>query len=175
MKRDVLLLNQSEEVLQIISWKRAVRLLQSGRATKPYKYNKSYQIRTVKGVYDLPAAIVLLDYVLLPSDNFKPTRRNVFKRDKWTCQYCGFHSKDPANLTVDHVHPRCKGGDSSWTNLVTACPTCNQKKSNHSLRECGMTLDQKPKKPNFYAMRLVGLDDTGKEMWSRWIKGIHIE
>ena len=169
MKRNVLLLNSSEEVLQVINWRKAVKLLESGKARKPFDYNKTYTIRTVTGKYKLPAAIVLLRYVYLPYDDSSPTRRNVFKRDKWTCQYCGYHSKDTKKLTIDHVHPQCKGGGTQWTNLVTACPTCNGKKANKLLKECGMKLANKPKIPKRLALQMVGLDENGIKLWERWI------
>ena len=83
MKRDVLLLNSSEEVLQVINWRKAVKLLESGKARRPFDYNKTYTIRTVTGKYELPAAIVLVRYVYVPhlEDSSTPTRNNIFKRD----------------------------------------------------------------------------------------------
>ncbi len=175
MNRDVLLLNSSEEVLKIINWKTAVKLLETGKAKAPHGYNKNYNIRTVAGVYELPAAIVLVRYVQIPWEETRitATRKNVFKRDNWTCQYCDYKSKDPKKLTVDHVHPKCKGGGYQWTNLVTACPSCNRKKANLSLKESGMTLKNKPTTPDVYAIELVGLDSNGREMWKRWLD-IHI-
>ena len=96
MKKDVLLLNSSEEVLKVITWKKAVKLLTLGKAKKPYNYNKSYSIRTIRGEYKLPAAIVLIKYVFMPypEDSMSPTRKNIFKRDNYTCQYCGYHSNN---------------------------------------------------------------------------------
>ena len=142
MNRNVLLLNSSEEIIKVIDWKKAIKLLESGKAKKPYAYNKTYSM---------------------------PSRRNVFKRDNWTCQYCGFISKNPKSLTIDHVYPKCMGGGTQWTNLVTACPKCNSKKGNKLLKECGMKLKNKPTKPKRLALQLVGLDESGKELWSRWV------
>ena len=175
MKRQVLLLNESEEILKVISWKKAISLLEKGKAKRPHGYEKNYNIRTVAGVYQLPAAIVLVRYVRVPWEfsNIQPTRKNVFKRDGWSCQYCGHTSKDPKKLTIDHVHPKSKGGDSTWTNLVTACPTCNRKKANHLLKECDLTLSRKPKKPTLWGIQLVGMSEDGKELWKRWLD-IHI-
>jgi 5-methylcytosine-specific restriction endonuclease McrA len=171
MSRNVLLLNSSEEVLRVIGWKRAVKLLQSGKAKKPFNYNKSYSIRTTSGEYNLPAAIVLVRYVYLPysDDVVSPTRTNIFKRDKYTCQYCGYSSKNPKNLTIDHVHPRCRGGGTQWTNLTTACPDCNIKKGNKLLKDSGMKLSKKPFKPKKLALQMVGVDYDGKMLWERWI------
>jgi len=176
MKREVLLLNASEEVLGLVDWKRAVKLIESGKATQPHNYNKKHKIKTTTGTYDLPAAIVLIQYVHIPwSDKLNPTRQNVFRRDNWTCQYCGQRTKDTSKLTIDHVHPRSRGGDSGWTNLTTACPDCNTRKGNKLLKETNMKLLNKPKKPkSCYALRMVGMDENGEELWGRWID-IHIE
>ena len=72
--------------------------------------------------------IRLVSYVRIPRDTHrrKITRRAVFARDDWTCQYCGARS----NLTVDHVIPRSKGGASSWENIVASCAPCNRRKGN---------------------------------------------
>ncbi len=167
--REVLLLNACEQVLKIIPWPKAVKLLMSGKATKPTNYTKFYEIRTTSGVFELPAAIVLVRFYHLPTAIINPTRDNVFRRDNNTCQYCGLHMKNKKMLTIDHVHPRSKGGDSSWTNLTTACKECNSKKSNKTLKECGMVLKEKPKKPLYYAFHLKGLDENGKKIWEKWI------
>tara|TARA_Y100000034_G_C6768887_1_gene342921 strand:- start:102 stop:623 length:522 start_codon:yes stop_codon:yes gene_type:complete len=171
MKRDVLLLNSSEEILKIINWKKAIKLLTSGKAKKPHNYKKSYPIRTIRGEYKLPAAIVLVKYVYMPysEDSMSPTRKNIFKRDNHTCQYCGYQSNNLKKLTIDHVHPRSMGGGTQWTNLVTACSTCNTKKGNKLLKECNMNLKNKPKKPRRLTLQLVGLDEHGKKLWERWI------
>jgi len=169
MNRNVLLLNSSEEVIKVINWKKAIKLLESGKAKRPYNYNKNYSVRTISGEYKLPAAIVLVRFVYLPYEHSLPTRKNIFKRDKWTCQYCGFKSKNPKSLTIDHVYPKSRGGGTQWTNLVTACPKCNCKKSNKLLKECNMKLKNKPTKPKRLALQMVGLDESGKELWSRWV------
>jgi hypothetical protein len=171
MNRNVLLLNSSEEILKVIGWKKAIKLLTSGKARKPYNYEKTYSIRTIDGEYILPAAIVLVNYVYMPysENSMSPTRRNVFKRDNHTCQYCGYQSNNPKKLTIDHVHPRSKGGGTQWTNLVTACPSCNTKKGNKLLKECKMKLKNKPRKPRRLALQLVGLDEHGRKLWERWI------
>ena len=80
--------------------------------------------------------IRLVSYVNVPRDAHrrKITRRAVFARDSWTCQYCGSRS----NLTVDHVIPRSKGGTSSWENIVASCAPCNRRKGDRLPRQAGM-------------------------------------
>ena len=103
MKREVLLLNSCEQVLKIISWKKAVKLLLSGKATKPHTpYKKTHTIRTVTGKVEIPAAIVLLRFHELPELDVRPTRRNIFKRDNHTCQYCGLHEDERAVNLIPH-------------------------------------------------------------------------
>src|SRR5437773_6740283 len=92
-----------------------------------------------------PAVIRLRQYVRLPRDvhRRKITRRAVFARDGWACQYCGSRS----NLTVDHVVPRSKGGISTWDNIVASCAPCNRRKGDYLLRQVGMSLRRRPRKP----------------------------
>jgi 5-methylcytosine-specific restriction endonuclease McrA len=90
--------------------------------------------------------IRLVSYVRVPRDTHrrKITRRAVFARDDWTCQYCGARS----NLTVDHVIPRSKGGASSWENIVASCAPCNLRKGSALPRQAGMRLQRQPRTPS---------------------------
>lgn len=170
MDREVLLLNSCEKILRVISWKKAVKMLLTGKAIKPLtRYNETYVIKTPKGDMTIPAAIVLFRFYELPEVEVKPTRRNIFRRDDNTCQYCGVKTKNQKNLTIDHVRPKCLGGDNTWTNLVTSCRECNLKKGNMLLKEFGCELLRKPQKPKSYALHLMGLDENGKKLWSRWV------
>ena len=94
-----------------------------------------------------PVVIRLLTYVRIPRDAHrrKITRRAVFARDRWTCQYCG-HER--GNLTVDHVVPRSKGGPSTWDNIVTCCAPCNRRKGDRLPKQANMVPARKPKAPN---------------------------
>ena len=70
------------------------------------------------------------------------TRRAVFARDGWVCQYCGSAAEN-----VDHVIPRSRGGPHEWDNVVAACRRCNSKKENRLPHEAGLTLRVKPFAP----------------------------
>jgi 5-methylcytosine-specific restriction endonuclease McrA len=98
----------------------------------------------------------------------KLTRREVFRRDKYTCQYCGRHSSD---LTVDHVWPKHLGGEHTWTNVVAACPSCNHRKGGRQLTEAQMVLLQTPKEPpaNAYYIFSRHLDENSE--WEQFIRG----
>lgn len=119
-----------------------------------------------------PEVIVLNEYAELGQKSVVFSRKNLFKRDKYTCQYCG-KQPGPDELTVDHVVPRSKGGVSSWTNCVLACVECNKRKADKSLDKCGLKLRRMPRKPSWKALaqisphnRLQSWDDfLAKAYW----------
>ena len=98
----------------------------------------------------------------------KLTRREVFRRDNYTCQYCG---RRDVNLTVDHVVPRHLGGPHKWTNLVAACSACNHRKGGRKVEEAHMHLAHIPKEPPANAAYIFGrhLSDNGE--WEPYISG----
>lgn len=125
----VLVLNSSYEPLNITSWKRAVVLLLKEKA----------QVLSNR-------VIRLLNYVKVPLSkivSYKPSRAMIYKRDDNTCQYCGAKTR----LTIDHVIPRCRGGEDTWENLVVACSSCNTKKGNTLLEQTNMKLMKNPRAP----------------------------
>ena len=93
-----------------------------------------------------PTVIRLITYVRVPRDvhRRKITRKAVLARDSWTCQYCG--SSKPG-LTVDHVIPRSRGGESVWENIVASCAPCNRRKGNRLPREIAMHPRTRPRAP----------------------------
>lgn len=167
-KKKVLLLNASEEVIAFIDWKKAVCLLFSGKARKPFNYEGEYEIRTTCGVFRLPFAIALVEYVRIPYKKAKLTRENVFRRDKFCCQYCGI-GLNASNATLDHVLPVSRGGKDSWENLVASCKKCNTKKSNQTPREARMKLLNEPSLPSNSALVMTIINEETKEIWGRWL------
>ena len=91
----------------------------------------------------IPSVVVLRDYVR-PSRSTAFTRFNLFLRDEFSCQYCG----KKGEMTFDHVLPRCKGGKTSWSNVVAACGSCNLKKGSRDLKASGMKILKQPFKPS---------------------------
>jgi 5-methylcytosine-specific restriction endonuclease McrA len=91
-----------------------------------------------------PSVIRLVNFVKRPRPKVRFTRREVFKRDGFTCQYCG---KKPRELTIDHVQPTSRGGKDTWANTVAACTGCNRKKGARTPEEAHMTLRGKPSEP----------------------------
>ncbi len=142
--KSVLVLNQDFTPLTICSVQRAFLLVYLNKAELINDVH-GRQLRTVTTSFPFPSVIKIINYVSLPYRGVVLTRHNVFKRDGFTCQYCGTRS----DLTLDHLVPRSKGGKSNWTNLVTACKPCNAKKGDYSLEQSGMRLRKSPTKPSY--------------------------
>jgi 5-methylcytosine-specific restriction endonuclease McrA len=103
-----------------------------------------------------------------PRPHVKLTKVEIFRRDNYTCQYCGIRAK---GLTIDHITPRYLGGDHSWENLVTACPECNRKKGGRTLKQARMTLRKKPYEPRATALYLYGSHAEENESWEQFLQG----
>lgn len=139
----VLVLNASYEPLNVCSVRRAVVLVLKEKAELVEKGERT--VRSESTTLPHPVVIRLVTYVRIPRDQRRRriTRRAVFARDSWTCQYCGTTS----HLTVDHVMPRSRGGASDWENIVTACAPCNRRKGNRTSVETGMHPRRSPRAP----------------------------
>lgn len=140
----MLVLNATYEPINVCTVRRAVVLLMKEKAEMIEQSE-----RTLHSAYSSmtrPMVIRLVAYVKVPRDNHrrKITRRAVFARDGWTCQYCGSRHQ----LTVDHVVPRSKGGPTSWDNIVAACAPCNRRKGDSLLRHTNMELARAPRAPS---------------------------
>ena len=114
-----------------------------------------------------PVVIRLVTYVRVPRDTHrrKITRRAVFARDNWTCQYCGSRS----NLTVDHVIPRSKGGASSWDNIVASCAPCNRRKGDHLPDKAGMHPRRTPRDAPARTSSSTSPRPTIPAAWRQWL------
>jgi 5-methylcytosine-specific restriction endonuclease McrA len=141
----VLVLNASYEPINVCTVRRAAVLILKNRAEMIERGD--WALRSESFTLDRPVVIRLLAYVRIPRDAHrrKITRRAVFARDRWTCQYCG-HER--GNLTVDHVIPRSKGGPSTWENIVTCCAPCNRRKGDRLPAQARMVPVKLPRAPN---------------------------
>jgi 5-methylcytosine-specific restriction endonuclease McrA len=135
----VLVLNATFEPINVCTVRRAVVLLLKEKAE--VLEHAEYVLRSGSNTVPRPVVIRLVTYVRVPRDTHrrKITRRAVFARDNWTCQYCG-----KAAENVDHVHPRSKGGTHTWDNVVAACRRCNSKKENRTPEDSGLKLARRP-------------------------------
>ncbi len=145
MKTPVLVLNQNFEPLSVTRMRRAVILLWLGKAEIIEAFG--WQIHTPSTAFDSPSIIRLQSYIHLKRPAIPLTRKNIMKRDKYTCQYCG---KKGITMTCDHVIPKTRGGDDSWENLVCSCTYCNNRKGNRTLKEAEMKLRKIPKRPHYF-------------------------
>jgi 5-methylcytosine-specific restriction endonuclease McrA len=139
----VLVLNATYEPLNVTSVWRALSLVLSEKA-EIVEHDPGRQIRSPSRILAHPVVIRLLRYVRVPRFGArKITRRALFARDGYRCQYCG----DGSRLTVDHVIPRSRGGSTVWENMVTACAPCNLRKGDRLPTEVGMQPRNAPKPP----------------------------
>jgi 5-methylcytosine-specific restriction endonuclease McrA len=150
----VLVLNASYEPLQFISVRRAIVLLLQDKAELVEAAQQRLRARGVS--LEVPLVIRLVRYIRIPRRMRLPcSRRSILLRDRETCQYCGAQP-GRAHLTVDHVVPRSRGGETTWENVVTACRDCNHRKGGRTPEEAGMTLLTIPRQPQYVAFALLG-------------------
>jgi len=158
-----LLLNSTYEPMRVISWKKAILLLVQDKVEVLQVHDR--EIRSVSISFKLPSVLRLLSFVHIKASQrvVKFSRSNIFTRDEHSCQYCGQHFKSSA-LTFDHVIPIAKGGKKTWTNIVTACLPCNNRKSGRTPKEANMRLIKKPLKPRWHPTLTItiGLKKTPK-------------
>ena len=138
----VLVLNQNYQPLNVCNVRRAFVLLGRGRAE--LLVNGRGEVHTPTAAYPAPSVIRLMSFVRRPLLQRRLSRREVFARDGYLCQYCGRESRQ---LTLDHVLPRFRGGPHSWENVVTACIPCNHRKAGRTPKEAGMVMRQEPRVP----------------------------
>lgn len=123
-------------------------------------------IQAVRRRLRVPEVIVLAEYDRLPSAAVSFSRRNVFKRDHWTCQYCGMQPGGE-ELTIDHVVPRSQGGTSTWDNCVLSCIDCNHRKADRTPDQAGMKLRKAPVRPTWKPLYARHAERI--ESWSKFI------
>ena len=162
-----LLLNTTFEPISVLSWKKAVTLVFLGKVEVLKEYEK--EIKGVSITMRQPAVIRLLRLVRNNHVNVKFSRKNIFLRDNYTCQYCGKRF-EPRSLTCDHIVPRSRGGTAEWTNIVTSCLHCNLKKGDKLPDEVGMRPRKRPSRPNgFYMLMLLVGVNAMPDYWKDYV------
>jgi 5-methylcytosine-specific restriction endonuclease McrA len=159
-----MVLDESWRAIHTVSVRHALRLLATGAArgvlpetcetlTFPqwielHVPDSEVGIRTVREPVRVPEIVVLSHYkgMLVRTPSF--SRRNLMRRDRFQCQYCGIKPGLP-ELSIDHVLPRSRGGRSTWENCVLACRRCNRKKRNRTPQQAGMLLLRTPHVPRW--------------------------
>ncbi len=150
MSREVLVLNSDYEPLNICNLHRAIKLIYKEKADILHYCGEEQN--DFEFVYDgggddfaIPTVIRLRFQIKRPRPVARVSRRGIYLRDNYKCQYCDSSSE----LTLDHVIPKRLGGSETWENLVTCCRKCNGKKSDKPLDKCGLTLKKQPKAPKY--------------------------
>jgi 5-methylcytosine-specific restriction endonuclease McrA len=162
-----LLLNTTFEPLAIVSWRKAVTLLFLDKVEVVREYDR--EVRSVSRRMKLPAVIRLLCFVRSNRLTARFSRKNVFLRDDFTCQYCGKRF-EPRQLTCDHLIPRSKGGKAEWMNMVTSCVSCNLRKGNRLPEEVEMHPRKKPSRPTGFHVLMLDLGvKTLTDNWKEYI------
>ena len=165
-----LLLNATYEPLQIVSWKRAIRMLFQGKVEVIEVYDR--EVRSVTLSLNIPSVIKLQHYVRVRPQQarIKFSRSNLFARDKYSCQYCG-QQQVTSQLTYDHVVPVARGGPTSWENIVTSCLPCNRRKRDRTPDEAGLKLKKKPIAPIGFPAKvhLVLMKVQAPDVWKQYI------
>ena len=184
----VLVLNRLWQVIDVCSVRRAICLLYLRHAQVVLKEGGSFYtfgfeewrdfsqnsadngdvIGTITYKIKVPRVILLMIYDKFPPREVKFTRRNIYKRDKNTCQYCGKTFR-PEELNIDHVVPLSRGGKDTWENVVCSCISCNLRKGNKTLKEAGMRLIRKPKKPEWGTFIKENLANIKEESWKSFL------
>lgn len=176
-----LLVNADYSPLGIISWKRAIVWSIKHEDSDKYgieiiDFYKNDHIVCVDKKIPIPAVAKTRRYFKIKNQPITFSRKNIFVRDNYSCQYCGKHL-EARELTYDHVVPKSKWfsethSPTNWTNIVTACVPCNRKKGNRTPKEANMPLINKPSVPNknmLYLPILHSLNRIKNEIPDEWI------
>ncbi len=166
MDGEVLVLNSDYEPLNVCNMRRAILLVHLGKAEVLHTGGRT--IRTYEGEQPSPSVLKLRQHVRRPVPQLRLSRRSIFARDEWECQYCGQTGKD---LTIDHIVPKRLGGGASWENLVACCRRCNSRKGDKMPAQAGMRLRREPRRPRFvqYISLAKYMAGQKNEVWRTYL------
>ncbi|MCX7719347.1 MAG: HNH endonuclease [Candidatus Sumerlaeaceae bacterium] len=184
LNESVLVLNRHWTAVHVTSVRRSLVLLYGGHArvvAEDFSVHDfgswrelSAALQTIRAITTpsfriaVPEVIMLTSFSKYPPRQVKFSRRNIYMRDNYTCQYCGcVPPRD--ELTVDHILPRSRGGRSTWDNVVLACMKCNMKKGDRLPHEIGMQLRTQPKKPHWLACSNFQIPTGGSSLWQKFL------
>jgi 5-methylcytosine-specific restriction endonuclease McrA len=165
--KPVLVLNASYEPIHVCAARRALVLLLKGVAAA--EELSALHVRSPSQAVGVPSVIRLLEYRRIPRQTRALSRKNILIRDRYTCQYC-YSVFSAAELTLDHVMPRSRGGSSTWENLVASCRCCNNRKGDRLPEEAGMSLARRPRPFNLHTSRsLMRMLGNHQESWRKYL------
>lgn len=179
-----LVLNESWVALRTVPVRHALHLMATGAAKaldadtfELYAFEQWIEqqvrpqeasVRTVRKEIRAPETIVLTRYKGVPVTLAPFCRRNLFRRDRHTCQYCGSRPGTP-ELSIDHIVPRSQGGRTSWENCVLSCRRCNHRKRNRTPAQAGMKLLSLPHQPRWTPFFEIS-HEAIRQSWSRFVR-----
>lgn len=135
--------------LSLWPWQDAIKAAYLNRVTIVAEYDVVAHSPSTE--INIPSVVVLKDFVK-PAKSVAFTRFNLFLRDEFRCQYCGSRGE----MTFDHVIPRCRGGRTTWDNVVAACGPCNLRKGSRTLKAAGMTMRRAARRPDAMELQSKG-------------------
>ena len=167
LHRPVLVLNASYEPINICAARRAIVLVLKGVASA--EEHARTEVHSARNMLKLPSVIRLLEYRRIPHQTRALSRKNILMRDRYTCQYC--QKCPPAvDLTLDHVIPRSRSGETTWENLVACCHACNNRKGSRTPDEAGMKLVRQPRPFSLHTSRhLMRLLAKSDDQWRKYL------
>ena len=170
--KSTLVLNVAYQAIEKVHWTRAFTKVYQGRARAIEYYDEI--VRSPNDEFFIPAVIVCTEFATVPKRRTQFSKKLVYARDKWLCQYCReklIVGKNRYNsATIDHVLPKSRGGKSTFINCVASCEPCNGRKANKTPDEARMKLIKQPRKP--YIHPLKGKIRVPEPEWETYLVGI---
>ena len=167
MQSPVLVLNASYEPINVTPVRRAVVLIIKGVATA--EEADGVFIHSASASFRVPSVIRLREFRRIPYQTRALSRKNILMRDRYTCQFCG-RVLPAAELTLDHVIPRSRGGHTDWDNLVACCHRCNNLKADRLPEEVNLKLLRAPRPFTLHTSRqLMRMMAKSDERWRKYL------
>jgi 5-methylcytosine-specific restriction endonuclease McrA len=167
LHKPVLVLNASYEPINICAARRALVLILKGVALA--EELAPAQVHSARQALNVPSVIRLLEYRRIPHQTRALSRKNILMRDRYMCQYCQ-RVLPSGEMTLDHVIPRSRHGETAWENLVACCHSCNNRKGNRTPEEAGMKLLRLPRPFSLHTSRhLMRLLGRGEDQWRKYL------
>ena len=163
----VLVLNSTYEPIHICNVRRAVILIFKGIAVM--QEASHFSLRSITASLPAPSVIRLVHFVHIPYKKRPASKSNILIRDRYLCQYCGKPLKSQ-EVTLDHILPKSRGGETIWENLATCCTRCNVKKGSQLPEEAGLTLLRDPRKgATFHFIHLLRHYGSVDDKWKKYL------
>ena len=163
----VLVLNATYEPIHICNVRRAVIMIFKGIAV--LQEPARFVLRSISSSFPAPSVIRLVHFIHIPYRKKLVSKNNILIRDRYVCQYCAKPLRSH-EITLDHIVPRSRGGESNWENLATCCPPCNVKKGSRLPEEAGLTMIRDPRNgSSYHFLHLLRHYGSVDENWRKYL------